>query len=819
MNSSDMFKCNFFKIPFKVLTTFLFFFFIAECFCQVQLHKLFYTKPASQFEEALLMGNGRIGATIYGGVKEERISLNEATLWSGGPFDPSMNPKAKDYLQPVREALFDENYKKADSLMKFMQGKYSESYAPLGNLFINFNHALSDASDYKRELDISNAYTKISYEIDGTNFTREYFVSYPDQVLVIRLISQGKNKLNISCHFNSLLTHSQKRKDDDLMMHGFSPVHAEPNYRGNIPNAIINDTVRAMRFVAQLRVLKNNGNIKIQNSEIQISDANEIVLLVSLATSYNGPEKNPGLSGKDEVKIAESQIKKAVKKSFSILKQRHTDDYRKYFDRVYLDLGHTDQETKTTMDRLNNFALGKIDNSLMALFFQYSRYLLISASRPGGMPANLQGIWNEVMRPPWSSNYTTNINAEMNYWGAEISNLSQLHKPLLDFIGRLQRTGTITARDYFDCDGWTCNHNTDIWAMTNPVGGFGEGDASWASWPLGGAWLSTHLWEHYLFNGDKKYLKSYAYPIMKGAVKFCLDFLTTDKKGYLVTAPATSPENYFKIPETGYQGPSAYGTTSDLAMIRQLFNDFLQASRVLNKEDDLFNKVNVALKKMYPYQIGKKGQLQEWYHDWDDVDPHHRHLSHLFAAYPGNTITTDKTPKLADAVRKSLEIRTNEGTGWAITWRINLWARLKNGEMAYDAIKKMMRVISNDAVIKMNGGGIYPNLLGAHPPFQIDGNFGGGAGIAEMLLQSHDGYIDLLPALPQEWNTGEVRGLCARGGYEVTMKWDDGMLTNAEIYAKLGGQVKVRYKNKELVLSTTKGKKYEINTQHFKSIQ
>jgi alpha-L-fucosidase 2 len=417
MNSSDMFKCHFFKIPFKVLTTFLFFFSIAECFCQEQVHKLFYTKPASQFEEALLMGNGRIGATIYGGVEEERISLNEATLWSGGPFDPSMNKKAKDYLQPVREALFDENYKKADSLMKFMQGKYSESYAPLGNLFINFNHALSAASDYKRELDISNAYTKISYEIDGTNFTREYFVSYPDQVLVIRLISQGKNKLNISCHFNSLLIHSQKSKGDDLMMHGFSPVHAEPNYRGNIPNAIINDTIRSMRFVAQLRVLKNDGNIKIKNSEIQISDANEIVLLVSLATSYNGPEKNPGLSGKDEVKIAESHVKKAVKKSFSILKQRHTDDYRKYFDRVYLDLGHTDQEANATMDRLNNFALGKTDNSLMVLFFQYSRYLLISASRPGGMPANLQGIWNEAMRPPWSSNYTTNINAEMNYWG------------------------------------------------------------------------------------------------------------------------------------------------------------------------------------------------------------------------------------------------------------------------------------------------------------------------------------------------------------------------------------------------------------------
>lgn len=772
--------------------------------------KLWYKRPATRFEEALPVGNGRLGAMLYGGINAERLSLNEETLWSGGPVDPHMNPNAKDYLQPVRTALFNEDYRKADSLMKFMQGKYSESYAPLGNLFLEFRHATNNVVHYKRELDIQNAVSRVSYQANGTEYTREYFASYPDQVIVIRLHSKGKDKLDVKCKFNSLLLHRRAKGKGSLVMKGYAPFHAEPNYRGNIPNAIVQDTVNAMRFISQLSILKTDGKKEWSDSTVHISNASEILLLLSMGTSYNGIHKNPGKDGRNEIKIANDYLRAAMLKPYNDLLKRHTADFRKYFDRVQFTLSDSSLNHLTTVERLNRFANGQKDNHLISLYYQYSRYLMISSSRPGGIAANLQGIWNEEMRPPWSCNYTTNINAEMNYWGVETGNLSEMHGPLFDLVERLQHTGAVTAKEYFNCGGWTCNHNTDIWAMTNPVGGFGEGDASWASWPMGGVWLSTHLWEHYAFTKNKRFLGGKAFPIMRGAVLFCLDFLTPDKKGYLVTAPATSPENYYRMPAPEYSGSVAYGTTADLAMVRQLFTDFLKASNVLKSEGEIQKQVRNALEKLYPYQIGKKGHLQEWYYDWDDVDPRHRHLSHLFAAYPGSTITSSATPALADAVRRSLEIRTNEGTGWAITWRINLWARLQNEERAYDAIKKLLRFIGSDAVIKMSGGGTYANLFCAHPPFQIDGNFGGGAGIAEMIVQSHQGFIELLPALPKEWSGGEVKGLCARGGFEINIKWKDGMLLSAEVFSKQGGEAVMRYEGKEKKIATIAGKKYVV---------
>lgn len=770
---------------------------------------LWYTKPAGQFEEALPLGNGRLGVMVYGAIRSERFSLNEATLWAGGPVDPDMNPNARNYLQPVRNALFNEDYKAADSLMHFMQGKFSQSYAPLGNLYIDFQHN-GDTTGYKRQLDIQNAISTTSYQANQTNYTREVFVSYPAQLVIIRLTAKGKDKLNFSCRFNSLLPVNVSTSENSLQLKGHAPIHAEPSYRGNMPNAVLFDPVNAMRFSSILKVARTDGKQSLQDSTLKIADATEAILLLSMATSYNGFDKNPGTDGKNEEALAKSFLQKSSAKNYASLLKEHTADYRKYFDRVYLDLGDREAESLTTIDRLNRYAAGKTDNSLIALYYQYGRYLLICSSRPGGLPANLQGLWNEQMRPPWSSNYTTNINAEMNYWHAETANLSELHHPLFDFIDRLAKTGAVTAKNYYNAGGWACHHNSDIWAITNPVGDFGKGSPCWANWPMGGTWLATHLWEHYAFTLDKTFLKEQAYPLMKGAVQFCLDFLTPDKKGYLVTAPATSPENVY-ISSTGYHGQTLYGSTADHAMIKQLFTGFIKATAVLNLDADMRAKVKTTMEKIYPYQVGKKGNLQEWYHDWEDEDPRHRHLSHLFGAYPGNTITSSATPALADAVKKSLEIRTNDGTGWAITWRINLWARLQNGERAYDAIKKLMRFVGKDATIKMGGGGVYANLFGAHPPFQIDGNFGGAAGISEMLLQSHQGYIELLPALPDEWKEGEVKGLVARGGFTVDIKWKDGKITSAKMLSRHGGPIKVKYKDSIKEIPTQKGKTYSLN--------
>lgn len=770
--------------------------------------KLWYTRPASQFEEALPLGNGRLGVMVYGGVKTERLSLNEETLWAGGPVNPDINPNAKNYLQPVRDALFSEDYRAADSLVLFMQGKYSESYAPVGNLYIDFRHD-GEPVEYKRELDIQNAVSSVSYEINGTTYTRQTFVSYPDQVVVIRLTARGNDKLGFSCRFNSLLRAQTIIADGTLQLRGHAPFHAEPSYRSKISNPVVYDDKNAMRFASVVKILKTDGRQSLSDSTLNVDNATEAVLLLSIATSYNGFDKNPGTQGKNEIALAEGYLQKNASKNFSSLQKNHTTDYRKYFDRVYLDLGDRSVENLPVIDRLNRFASGKTDNSLVALYYQFSRYLLISSSRPGGIPANLQGIWNEQVRPPWSSNFTTNINAEMNYWGAEAANLSEMHQPLLAFIDRLAKTGSVTARNYYNAGGWACHHNTDIWGMTNPVGAFGDGNPCWANWPMGGAWLSTHLWEHYAYTGDKAYLKDYAYPLMKGAVQFCLDFMTEDKKGNLVTAPSTSPENAY-ITDKGYIGQTLYGSTADLAMIRQLFDGYINAAEILNVDKPMQQKVKAALRKIYPYQIGKKGNLQEWYHDWEDLEPWHRHLSHLFGAYPGYTITSSGTPALADAVRRSLEIRTNEGTGWAITWRINLWARMQNGERAYDAIKKMLRFVGKEAIMSTGGGGVYANLFGAHPPFQIDANFGGGAGISEMLLQSHQGYIELLPALPDEWKNGELRGVVARGGFVVDMIWKEGVITRAKIKSRIGGVCKVKYKKKIIEIQTLAGKEYKL---------
>lgn len=771
---------------------------------------LWYDKPAEYFEESLVLGNGKMGASVFGGVDSDQIYLNDATLWSGGPVDPYMNPEAYKNIPAIREALKNEDYKLADQLQRKLQGRFSESYAPLGTLFLEFKKE-GNVGNYRRELNISDAISKVTYEVNGVKFTREYFISYPDQVMVIRLTSSKKGALSFDVKFNSQLKNTVSVLENQLSAIGYAPLKAEPSYRGNMPNAIVFDENKGTRFSTRVAIKSKDGKLVSDDQSVGLSGGTEALVFVSVATSFNGFDKNPVTEGLNAGLLAQNQLKKSLPKSFDKLKKAHVADFQKFFNRVSLNLGKTDAPDLPTDERLRRYAEGKEDKNLEVLYFQFGRYLLISSSRTPGVPANLQGIWNPHIRPPWSSNYTTNINAEENYWLAENTNLSELHRPLLGFIKNVATTGKVTAKTFYGVNGWTVCHNSDIWAMSNPVGDFGTGDPNWANWNMGGAWLSTHLWEHYQFTQDTKFLKNEAYDLMKGAALFCLEWLVEDKNGKLITSPSTSPENKYITPE-GYEGATLYGATADLAMIRECFQQTIQASKVLNTDVEFRNKLEVALANLYPYQIGKKGNLQEWYFDWEDQEPQHRHQTHLFGLFPGNHISPLATPQLAEASRKTLEIKGDETTGWSKGWRINLWARLLDGNHAYKMYRELLKYVDPDGV-KTNyarGGGTYPNLFDAHPPFQIDGNFGGAAAVAEMLVQSTENEIHLLPALPDVWGEGKVKGICARGGFEVSMEWNNKKINTLSVFAKKGGKTTLFFGNEKKEISLKKGQTLEL---------
>jgi alpha-L-fucosidase 2 len=773
--------------------------------------KLWYNQPALYFEETLVLGNGKAGASVFGGVESDKIFLNDATLWSGEPVNRNMNPEAYKNILAIREALKNEDYQLADQLQKKIQGKFSESYTPLGTMFINFK---TDGTprNYYRELDISNAVSTVKYEVDGVKYTREYFISHPDQVFVIRITSDKKGKLDFDIKFESLLKYKVSVTGSELIASGYAPVVAMPNYTGNIENAVVFDENRGTRFSSLFSVKNIDGEIVKTDSTLGVNNATEALILVSMATSFNGFNKNPATEGLDHRTIADEQLKKASSKTFDQLKKAHITDYQTYFNRVELDLGKTTAPNLPTDERLKRYAEGKEDKNLEILYFQFGRYLLISSSRTPGVPANLQGIWNPYLRPPWSSNYTININAQENYWGAETTNLSEMHQPMLEFIKNIAETGKVTAKTFLGVEnGWTACHNSDIWAMSNPVGNFGGGDPVWANWYFGGPWLSTHLWEHYTFTQNKKWLKNEGYPVIRGAAEFCLEWLIEDKNGRLITSPSTSPENRY-ITDKGYTGATLYGATADLAMIRDCFTQVIQASKVLNTDAEFRQKLEEALARLYPYQIGKKGNLQEWYYDWEDAEPQHRHQTHLFGLHPGHNITPYNTPELADACRKTLEIKGDETTGWSKGWRINLWARLADGNRAYKMIRELMKYVEPDGMRTnySGGGGTYPNLFDAHPPFQIDGNFGGSAAFAEMLVQSTETEIRLMPAIPDAWEIGSVKGICTRGGFEISMEWELGKLKTAKILSKAGNPCKVIYAGKTYDLKIGKGKSVDL---------
>jgi len=768
-----------------------------------QEHILWYSRPAVFFEEALPVGNGRMGAMIYGGIREERLSLNDITLWTGEPVKADQNPESFRLLPAVREALFREDYAAADTLVRKLQGRFSESYAPLGNLFIDFHHP-HEASEYRRQLDLQNAEVNIQYVSNKTLYTRTVFASHPDRVIVIRLDTRGEGRLHFTVHLNSLLQHQVHTGAHRMTMAGRAPVHAEPNYR-RVNNAIVYADQRGTRFAASLEIRHGGGPKHATDSTITIDQASWAEIRLTIATSFNGFDKDPFREGLDEIKGAMDPLEKISKYSYSDLVQRHRADYSKFYNRVVLDLDPAPSEKTEIGLRLKQNRVERPDPGLFELYFNFGRYLLISGSRTPEAPLNLQGIWNEQVRPPWSSNYTVNINTEMNYWPVEVCNLSELHQPLLSFIGNLAQTGAVTAKTFYNCRGWTCHHNTDIWGMTNPVGDFGSGDPNWANWQSGGAWLVSHLWEHFLFTRDSSFLRTRAYPLMKGASLFCLEYLVEDHQGFLVTSPSTSPENIY-VTDKNYKGATLYGSTSDLSMVRELFHAMIQAGEILDTDHGFLDSVRSALNRLYPYQVSRDGHLQEWYHDWADQDPRHRHLSHLYGVYPGSTITPDQKA-LFQAARQSLLKRTNNGTGWSISWKIAMWARLLDAEQAYDAFLKLLTYYPADqSEIRMAGGGTYPNLFDAHPPFQIDGNFGGVAGLAEMLIQSHEKEIHILPALPAAWPSGSVKGLKARGNISVNLSWAGGKLNLAEFKGAADGLVEIKYAGQIKKLNVQQGK-------------
>lgn len=757
--------------------------------------KLHYDRPAEYFEEALVIGNGTMGATLYGGVKKDKISFNDITLWTGEPESENSSPDAFNVIPEIRALLDNEDYQGADKAQYKVQGHYSENYQPLGTLTIEYLDNTAGISDYHRWLDIGNATARTQYLKDGKLFTSDYFASAPDSVIVIRLKSENKEGIHASLSFDSPLPHSSQVADNEISVEGYAAYHSFPVYY-KAEDKHRYDPERGIHFKTLVRVLSVDGRVKnrYSDSRIEIDGSTEVLILVANVTSFNGFDKDPVKEGRNYLSHVEKRMKCAVGKTYDALREAHIRDYKYYFDRVKLDLGNTDDDIAAlpTDKQLFFYTDCKQQNpDLEELYFQFGRYLLISSSRTPGVPSNLQGLWNESVLPPWSSNYTVNINLEENYWASGTANLIEMQYPLIEFIANLSKTGRKTAKDYYGVErGWCLGHNSDIWAMTCPVG-LNEGDPSWACWTMGGTWLSTHIWEHYLFTLDKGFLCKF-YPVLKGAAEFCMDWLV-EKDGKLVTSPGTSPENKYITPD-GYVGATSYGNTSDLAMIRECLIDAAEASKVLGVDKSFRKRIKKTLSRLYPYQVGKDGNLQEWYYDWQDQDPYHRHQSHLFGLYPGHHLSVEETPELAAACARTLQIKGDETTGWSTGWRVNLLARLRDGEKAYHMYRRLLRYVSPDnykGEDARRGGGTYPNLLDAHSPFQIDGNFGGCSGVIEMLMQSSTNKIVLLPAMPESWADGSVQGICARGGFVVDMEWKNREVVSLIVSSLKGGRTEI----------------------------
>lgn len=762
---------------------------------------IWFDTQAENFTESCPLGNGRLGAMMFGRVDDERIVLNESSVWSGSPQDAD-RPGASRVLPEIQRLLIAGRNEEAEALVNSnftCQGPGSSGpaygcYQVLGNLHLAFQYqgAPSMVTSYRRELNLSDAVARVQFRRGGVLYSREMFVSAPDQVMVLRLQADKPGRLSFAVGLDRPERFTTAGDGERALL-----------MTGQLDNGTDG---KGVRYAARVRVLNKGGRVYLDGKTLHVEGADEATLLISAATDYR---RFAGRQTKDPNAASLEDLNRAAKKSYRILRQAHVADYRNYFDRVALQLGPSNPASLglPTPARTQAMKDGPADPGLAALYFDFGRYLLISSSRPGGLPPNLQGIWAEEIHTPWNGDWHLDVNLQMNYWPAEVCNLSDLIQPLFALIASLQKPGAKTARDYYNARGWVAHVITNPWGFTSP----GEG-ASWGATAGGSAWLCQHLYDHYLFTLNRRFLE-WAYPIMKGAARFYADILIEEPEHHwLVIAPANSPENSFRLPD-GRQSSIALGTTVHSQMIRYLFTACIESSKILGGDEDFRAELTDKRARLAPTQISSDGRLMEWLKDYPEVDPHHRHISHLWGVYPGNEISPETTPALAQAARRSLEARGDDSVGWALAYRAIAWARLEDGNHAWQLIRRALNPVTSQQIRYDNGGGVYPNLFDACPPFQIDGNFGITATIAEMLVQSQEGVIRLLPALPEAWSEGRVSGLCARGGFEVSLAWKNGRLTSAAILSRDGQPCQISYGGKTASFALKKGERIRLDNQ------